>query len=243
MGNAQGGANKTVFQYCTLDRELRKSWAPEIFGQDHEEKFKQQEAAIEAFPLVKLSMKAFVEGEDEIVVGDILTCKLKVEYLNIGEGEKSGYVHSKHYPYLKRDNWFLIITDEAFTGLAAIEKLHVTGNTFEKEFKERVARTGKIAFTAILTNDSYKGMDQISKVEVNVVEVAQNRKKIEYLKEDLRAIKEANMVQAALMGEEEDTDEDEDDDVDEHTELMNKLKAAGLGPEGAKKVAAADEQD
>ena len=86
-------------------------------------------------------------------------------------------------------------------------------------------------------------MDQISKVEVNVVEVAQNRKKIEYLKEDLRAIKEANMVQAALMGEEEDTDEDEDDDVDEHTELMNKLKAAGLGPEGAKKVAAADEQD
>ncbi len=36
------------------------------------------------------------------------------------------------------------------------------------------------------------------------------------------------------MGEEEDSDEDEDDDVDEHTELMNKLKSAGLDPKGNK---------
>jgi len=170
-------------------------------------------------------MTAFVEGEDEIVVGDILTCKLKVEYQNIKEsGKKSGYVHSKHYPYLKRDNWFLIITDETYTGLAAIEKLTVHDNVFVKEFKERVQRPGKIAFTAVLTNDSYKGMDQISKVEVNVVEEAKNRKKIDYTKEDVRAIKEAGIVQQALMGEEE-SDSDEDDDVDEATELENKLRA------------------
>jgi len=59
------------------------------------------------------------------------------------------------------------------------------------------------------------------------------------LKEDLKAIKEAGMVQAALMGEEEDTDEDEDDEVDEHQELMNKLKSAGLDPSG-RKVTPAD---
>lgn len=40
-------------------------------------------------------MKAEVEGEEEIVVGDILTCKLTVTYLNLDKGEKSGYVHSK----------------------------------------------------------------------------------------------------------------------------------------------------
>jgi len=146
-------------------------------------------------PVVKLTMTAFVDGEDEIVVGDILTCKLRVDYLNLEKGQKTGYVHSKHYPYLKRDNWFLIITDESFTGLAAIEKISVQDNFYEKEFKERVQRTGKIAFTAILTNDSYKGMDQIAKVEVNVIEESTTRKTINYLKEDLRAIKEAGMVQ------------------------------------------------
>jgi len=140
-------------------------------------------------------MSAFVDGEEDIVVGDILTCKLRVDYVNMKTGQKSGYVHSKHYPYLKRDNWFLIITDESFTGLAAVEKLSVQDNFFEKEFKERVQRTGKIAFTAILTNDSYKGMDQVAKVEVNVIEESKTRTTINYLKEDLRAIKEAGMVQ------------------------------------------------
>jgi len=139
-------------------------------------------------------MTAFVEGEDEIVVGDILTCKLKVEYYNLDEGQRSGYVCSKHYPYLKRDNWYLIITDETMTGLAAIEKLTVTDSVYVKEFKERIQRPGKIAFTSILTNDSYKGLDQFSKVEVNVVAVAKNRKMYEYSKEDIKAIKEQNML-------------------------------------------------
>ena len=114
-------------------------------------------------------MTAFVEGEDEIVVGDILTCKLRVDYTRLHKGERTGYVHSKHYPYLKKDNWFLIITDEQFKGLAAVEKLSITDNFYEKEFKERIQRPGKISFTAILTNDSYKGLDQQSRVEVDVV--------------------------------------------------------------------------
>lgn len=45
--------------------------------------FADQEHCIEALPLVKLKMEAFVEGEDEIVVGDILTCKLTVEYIKL----------------------------------------------------------------------------------------------------------------------------------------------------------------
>lgn len=135
-------------------------------------------------------MTAFVQDEDEIVVGDILTCKLRVDYYNLKQGEKTGFVHSNNYPYLKRDNWFLIITDDSFTGLAAVEKLQVTDNFFEKEFKERIHRPGKISFTAILTNDSYRGLDQFSKVEVEVVAEAKNRQKIEYLKEDIKAIKE-----------------------------------------------------
>lgn len=172
-------------------------------------------------------MTAFVQGEDEVVVGDILTCKLRVDYLMLEKGQRSGYVHSKYYPYLKKDNWYLIITDESYQGLAAVEKLSVTDNFFEKEFKERVQRPGKISFTAVLTNDSFKGMDQVAKVEVNVVEVAQNRKKLEYLKEDIKAIKEAGIIQSALMGEE-DSESDDEEEVDEETELANKLKALGI---------------
>jgi len=43
-------------------------------------------------------------------------------------------VHSKTFPYLRRDNWYLIITEETMTGLAAVEKLTVEEEFFEKEF-------------------------------------------------------------------------------------------------------------
>lgn len=53
-----------------------------------------------------------------------------------------------------------------------------------------------------------------------------NRKEVEYSKEDIKAIKEQNMLAAALDMEEEETDEDED--LDEDTELRLKMKALGL---------------
>lgn len=160
----------TLFNYCMKSKEERKAIVEDVFADkgNTTEIYEEQEKCIDALPLVKLSMDAFVEGEDEIVVGDILTCKMRVDYYNIEKGQKSGYVHSKKYPFLKRDNWFLIITDETFTNLAACEKLEIRDNFFEKEFKERISRPGKISFTAILTNDSYKGLDQFSKVEVTV---------------------------------------------------------------------------
>ena len=135
-------------------------------------------------------------------------------------------MHSKDYPFLKRDNWFLIITDDTFTGLAAVEKIVVTENYFEKEFKERVQRPGKIAFTAILTNDSYKGLDQTKKVDLDVVEKAKNRKQLDYSKEDIKAIKEPSLLQSALDMEEEETDEDEE--LNEADELRHKLQAVGV---------------
>jgi len=77
-----------------------------------------------------------------------------------------------------------------------------------------------------LTNDSYKGLDQFSKVEINVVAKAERRVVYEYNKEDIKAIKEQNMLTQALAMEEEETDDDED--LDEDTELKLKMRAAGL---------------
>lgn len=87
-------------------------------------------------------------------------------------------------------------------------------------------RPGKIAFTAILTNDSYKGLDQTKKVDLDVVEKAKNRKQLDYSKEDIKAIKEPSLLQSALDMEEEETDEDEE--LNEEDELRHKLQAVGV---------------
>lgn len=66
---------------------------------------------------------------------------------------------------------------------------------------------------------------------------AKNRNTFEYSKEDIKAIKEQNMLAAALDMEEEETDEDED--LDEDTELRLKMKALGLLDKGKSGVAKA----
>jgi len=72
---------KTFYNYCIMSKAERLAVAPQIFGDQHKIAFEQQELCIQTLPLVKLTMTAFVQGEEEIVVGDILTCKLVVEYL------------------------------------------------------------------------------------------------------------------------------------------------------------------
>ena len=79
---------KTFFNYCMMKQEERKALHEFVFKGDPQQKewFNDQEKCIEAFPLVKLTMTAVVEGEDDIVVGDILTCKLRVDYFNLEKG-------------------------------------------------------------------------------------------------------------------------------------------------------------
>ena len=71
-------------------------------------------------------------------------------------------------------------------------------------------------------------------MEVEAVAEAKLRTKIEYLKEDIKAIKEPSLIQSALEMEEDETDEDEADEIDEQEELQRKLKAIGVIPAGNK---------
>lgn len=180
-------------------------------------------------------MTAEVEDEDEIVVGDVLTCKLTVEFQKLKSGQKTGFVHSKHYPYLKRENWFLIITDENMQNLAAVEKLYLSDSKYEKEFKERIHRPGRISFSAILTNDSYRGLDQMKKVEVDVKARATKRTEIEYTKYDVKEVKQLNNLQQMLLAQQnEEADDIEFDAENEEDELRQKLALNGLKMYGNK---------
>lgn len=233
---------KTIYQYALMTKEERKEMASYVFGFDEGSPklnyaFEQQELCLDALPIVELQMTAEVEDEEECVVGDVLTCKLTVKFTNLEAGQKTGFVHSKHYPFLKRDNWFLIITDEHLQNLAAVEKIYVSDSTFEKEFKERIHRPGRIAFTAILTNDSYRGLDQMKKVEVDVKARATKRKEIEYSKYDHKEVKQMNNLQQMLLAQQnEEADDIEFEAQNEEDELRRKLALSGLKMYGNKEA-------
>lgn len=79
---------------------------------DNPKEFEDAEKAIASFPLIDVEMSFMVEGEKEVAVGDILTIKLIVKHLNLGETQSLGFVHSNKFPYLKQSSWYLVFTDK-----------------------------------------------------------------------------------------------------------------------------------
>lgn len=128
----------TLYKYAMTEKLGREKAFNYLFPGADRALFEEQEQMLQCLPLVKLQMKCFVEGEDDIVIGDLLTCKLIVTFPNLKKGQQSGYVCSKTYPYLRRDSWYLIITDVALDGIACVEKLPIDEEVFEKTFLERM---------------------------------------------------------------------------------------------------------
>ena len=118
------------------------------------------EMAVKHFPIIDLKVEAFVEGEKEIAVGDLLTIKITVDQLNLKEGEEIGFIHSNKYPFLKKSSWYLIFADATETDFLAMEKLTIKEKVHVKEMKDPLRMPGKLTMNIILKNDSYKGFDK-----------------------------------------------------------------------------------
>lgn len=145
----------TLEEFCRLTPKERKEI--DIFS---DKELKDVEAAVNHFPLIDLKVEAYVEGENEIAVGDLLTIKITVTQENLKDGEETGYVHSNKYPFLKNSSWYLIFADATETDFLAMEKLTIKERLFVKEMKDPLRMPGKLTMNIILKNDSYKGFDK-----------------------------------------------------------------------------------
>jgi hypothetical protein len=113
-----------------------------------------------------------------MVASDFITWKFKIQYPNLKENEFPGYVHSRSYPYLKKQQWYLMITDESKTNIVLVSKMMLRASKSEEgrvtpieeikkeplndaifELRQRLGRPGHFRFMANFMNDSYIGFD------------------------------------------------------------------------------------
>lgn len=225
------GPETTIYKYAMMEKPKRREILSSLF-QWNEQQFEEHEGVINCFPLIKATITAEVRGEDIARVGDLLHCKLKVEFLNLEEGQQSGYVHSRTYPFLRRENWYLVITEKTLTGLASVEKLPIEKNTYEREFSEALHRAGPIEFVCVVANDSYKGLDQMVSAKVVVHEADPLVQNYEYHEEDKAIIDDIKKKEKEDdEGEDtaaEDSDQDKPEGENDEDELIRRLKRHNL---------------
>jgi hypothetical protein len=202
----------TFEEFCRLTREQRQTMGM----YDNHKLFEDAEKAIAAFPLIDVEMSFMVEGEKEVAVGDILTIKLVVKHLNLGENQSLGFVHSNKFPFLKQSSWYLVFTDKEEQELFTMDKLIIKEKVHTKEIKERMTRPGVIELTLLLKNDSYRGFDK--RIDCRIPVLAEvKREQVDYDDEDIQAQKAPSLMQSMMEVNAEGGSSDEEESDDDTT--------------------------
>jgi len=69
------------------------------------------EALIRVLPVVSVSARAYTEGETEMTMSDAITLEFKIKYDLLKQNEFPGYAYSSNFPYLKKQGWYILLTD------------------------------------------------------------------------------------------------------------------------------------
>ena len=87
------------------------------------------EKAAEVFPHFDATVDGYVkeEGKEKSYVvhsGDVMTIDIEIEILGQKKEEERGYIHSNTYPFMKKDNFIVIITNHDGSRIFNFERVY-----------------------------------------------------------------------------------------------------------------------
>merc|ERR1712179_507292 len=120
-----------------------------------------------------MTVKFFTDGEEDIRQGDIATCSVKLERLNIDEGSAAGFVHSPQFPVNKYEEWFVFIRETSAEEIVGYQRVQATTRHAEAKIMLPIPASmeaGTKTYVVFAMCDSYNGLDTMEKVEIEVLE-------------------------------------------------------------------------
>merc|ERR1711915_573133 len=131
------------------------------------------------YPEISLEVKAYVEDEDEICVGDIITVEFTLTRKHLEEGESQGTVHAPFFPKQVKEEWYIYLIEPSGS-------TRILGHTIKKnqdrEIVDKICfqagRPGKFTYHLHAISDSYFGIDQKADVSFTVKTEAQVKREI-----------------------------------------------------------------
>jgi len=177
----------------------------------------QQKADIEDFlknfPDVTMSARAYVEDEDEICVGDIVTVEFMLTRNHLNEGESQGTVHAPFFPKSIKEEWWIFLLDPS--GASRILG-HMRKKGSEREIVDKICfqagKPGQFNYVIHALSDSFLGIDQEVKVSFLVKTESEVSREIYVHPEDVELDKVPTLFEQFVGAVKEDESEDEDDE-------------------------------
>lgn len=107
--------------------------------------------------------------KEPLVSGEVGTLNVTLEREVDSEEDVDPYVHAPFYPARKQEMWWVVVVDEKRRSLLGIKRVRLLKqNSFKVPVT--VVHPGKAELTVFLMCDSYVGLDQAPKLQVDVAE-------------------------------------------------------------------------
>jgi len=168
------------------------------------------------FPFMDIKAEVFVEDEQDIRLGDIVTLKVTLTRLNQDHKDTDfKYLRSNRFPFNEKEKWYVFVGDER-RNLVLMSETAVFGNkTCEKKFLFPADNQGEFSLKIFVRSNGYLGLDFETEVRFKVQDRIQ-KKKYEIHPDDLKIKNEPTFFEQLTQGvkaEEDNSDEELEEEV------------------------------
>lgn len=211
---------KTIDQYVALPDEDKKG----LKGFTQEQKddvFK----CCKIIPDINVETKIFVDDDedDKVYEGDLMTVQVKITRNNLEDGEEAGLVHAPHFPFPKKEAWWIILGTKQGK-VISIEKVANPAKVFTHDIKFLAPGQGTYNFDLYVMSNAYIGVDKKEEVEVVTLDPS-DLPEYKVHPDDAELDDEPTLFEEMLNANvEEDSDDEDSDDSDDDSDEDEGIK-------------------
>lgn len=160
----------TMNQYKELPEEERKG----LEAMTESQKADIREC-LRIYPQIEADVKVFVDDDedDKVYEGDICTIRVTITRKHLEKGEKAGYVHSPHFPFPKKESFWVILGQMRAGKIMSIEKVTNPNRVVYHDIKFMAPPTGHYEFDLFVKSNGYVGMDEKLSVTMDTLDNSQ----------------------------------------------------------------------
>ncbi|OMJ75417.1 hypothetical protein SteCoe_25459 [Stentor coeruleus] len=180
-------------------KKIQEKLSPEAF-----EDFK---VVLNYLPELKVTAEAYVDGEEGISEGDLVSVKFTIERLTLKEGQKQGIAHSSFFPLLRLEKLWIILADPIANKVYYLKSIQSCDKIIEdKDFKFPIGPNainigvGKHKWEVHVKSDCYYGLDVVIPLEFEVLPTSQIKKDIFVHPDDQKIEKQTTWIQQVMSG-------------------------------------------
>ena len=147
----------TIEQYRELPEEERQG----LESMTESQKADIREC-LRIYPEIEVDVKVFVDDDedDKVYEGDICTIRVSITRKHLEKGERAGYVHSPHFPFPKKEAFWVILGQMRAGKIMSIEKVTNPNRVVHHDIKFMAPPVGHYEFDLFVKSNGYVGMDQ-----------------------------------------------------------------------------------